>query len=265
MVAMAGKSASRLAEQDYRQLVQQIHDLVRATIPPGATVAVVSKGDPALVNLEGRRGWHFPQNRRGEYAGHYPPNSKEAIAHLEEIRKRGAEYLLFPSTSFWWLDHYREFAAHLEGRYETVLRQEHACLILSLTPALVPAEPDPVDGQYAVGQIRGLVDSLLPQDATVLVLEDAGVRLDLAGRRALKLLTSDEGPQSIAGDERELMKRVETMTGEGAEFLVLVPHLARWWDRYPGFMEHVRARYPLVTRQEHVCEIYDLGASGEEE
>src|SRR3712207_2672412 len=51
----------------YQQLVRRIREVVRTALPAGATVIVVSKGDDRLLELDGRRGWHFPQNERGVY------------------------------------------------------------------------------------------------------------------------------------------------------------------------------------------------------
>jgi hypothetical protein len=36
----------------------------------------------------------------------------EAIAHLEAMRGREAEYLVMLSTALWWLEHYDEFTQH---------------------------------------------------------------------------------------------------------------------------------------------------------
>src|SRR5262249_54766360 len=104
-------------QQQYQDLINRIRDVVRTTLPPGATVLVVSKGDDELVRLEGRAGWHFPQDEQGVYAGYNPADSAAAVRHLEELRGRGAQYLLIPQTALWWLDHYAGFRQHLEDRY----------------------------------------------------------------------------------------------------------------------------------------------------
>ncbi len=52
----------------------------RQVVPPGATVAVVSRGDDQLLSLDGRRGWHFPRADDGTYAGYYPATGTEAVA-----------------------------------------------------------------------------------------------------------------------------------------------------------------------------------------
>jgi hypothetical protein len=119
----------------YERLVETIRVVVEAMVPVGARVIVVSRGDDGLLELNGREAWHFPRDERGVYAGHYPANGKEAVAHLEELRKLGGEFLVFPSTAFWWFDHYPELRRHLRRRYRSVLEDASACAIYSLNEA----------------------------------------------------------------------------------------------------------------------------------
>jgi hypothetical protein len=53
------------------------------------------------------------------------------VAHLEELRGKGAQYLLVPSTSAWWLDHYEGFARHLRDRCRP-LAERHECALYAL-------------------------------------------------------------------------------------------------------------------------------------
>jgi glycosyltransferase involved in cell wall biosynthesis len=124
----------------YQQLIQRIRAVVRSCLPRDATVIVVSKGDDELLNLDGRRAWHFPQTVEGVYAGFYPPDSRAAIDHLEALRNRGGMYLLFPGTSFWWLDHYSEFRGHLETRHHR-LWSDDECIIYQLSKPEVEPWP----------------------------------------------------------------------------------------------------------------------------
>jgi GT2 family glycosyltransferase len=101
----------------YRRLVEQIREDVAKTVPVGASVLVVSRGDRELVDLDGRDGRHFPQDAEGGYLGHHPRDSDDAVARLEALRAGGAEYLVLPSPASWWLDHYDGFAEHLRSRY----------------------------------------------------------------------------------------------------------------------------------------------------
>ena len=121
-----------ISDHYYRELIPQIREVVRNKVPADATVVVVSKGDNELLNLDGRRAWHFPQGGNGKYAGFYPADSAAAIAHLEELRAGGAKYLIFPSVAFWWLDHYAQFKQHLESHYSEIGRCKDVCLIYAL-------------------------------------------------------------------------------------------------------------------------------------
>ena len=117
----------------YRHLMSAIRDVVDAQIPPGETVAVVSRGDDELLDLGTHPAWHFPQDDAGAYIGYHPHDSAEAITHLEALRAHGAPYLRVPPTAYWWLEHYRNFALHLEQRYHRLTQQEDGCLLFELS------------------------------------------------------------------------------------------------------------------------------------
>jgi hypothetical protein len=114
----------------YADLVQRVRSVIES-LPADSTVAVVSQGDEDLVSLEERRGWHFPQTDDGAYAGYHPPSSTIAIDHLEHLRAKGADFLLLPSTSYWWLDYYGAFREHLDSRYRRVWFDD-GCVIYEL-------------------------------------------------------------------------------------------------------------------------------------
>ncbi len=116
----------------YDELCLRVREVVRDMLPPKATVAVVSKGDDQLLTMDGRTAWHFPQTETGEYTGYYPTDSNEAIAQLEAVRSKGAQFLLFPSTAFWWLEHYASFKQYLEHHYRIISDVSETCLIYSL-------------------------------------------------------------------------------------------------------------------------------------
>lgn len=126
----------RRANGHYTELVERIRHVVRDTVPDGAKIAVVSKGDDALLRLDGREALHFPQTDDGLYVGHHPADSAAAIAGLEEMRARGAEFLVLPATSRWWLDHYTTFARHLDAG--CLLADDESCLVFALGKAVVP-------------------------------------------------------------------------------------------------------------------------------
>ena len=118
-----------IKQEEYYQLVEQVRELVSAVLPENATVIVASTGDESLLNLAGRRAWHFPRMRKGQYPRYYLPDSSAAIAHLEKFRAQGAEYFVVPHNAFWWLEYYDGFAQYL-ARYRLVARQYHVAIDL---------------------------------------------------------------------------------------------------------------------------------------
>src|SRR6185295_8747949 len=104
------------------------------SVPVGATVLVVSRGDSELLRLGEREARHFPRGADGRYLGHHPAGDEEAIALLEAERAAGAGYLAIPAAEAWWLEHYAGFASHLDGcsRAQT----HEACTIYALEPVL---------------------------------------------------------------------------------------------------------------------------------
>jgi hypothetical protein len=128
-------------EPAYRESIDRIRETVQRALPRDSTVIVVSKGDPALLDLNGRRAWHFPQDEEGAYPWAYPEDGPEAIEQLEALRARGGEYLLFPASALWWLEKYPELAAHLHRHYQVIERDEKTCVIFGLQ-----AEPETQPG-----------------------------------------------------------------------------------------------------------------------
>jgi hypothetical protein len=119
-------------------MTHRLRELVRKTVPRGGIVAVISKGDDALLAFPDRRGWHFPQDEGGGYSGYYPANGQAAVAHLEVLRARGAQYLLYlllPGTAAWWLTSYPEFQSHLETRYRVARREESIGILYDVREA----------------------------------------------------------------------------------------------------------------------------------
>ena len=126
----SGERFSATRRLGYRAAVERVRRAVVEHVPEGASVLVVSRGDRDLVKLAGRKAEHFPQAAAGGYAGHHPRDSEDAIARLEQLRARGADFLVLPSTECWWLEHYEGFARHLRNRYPVVALE--ACSIYGL-------------------------------------------------------------------------------------------------------------------------------------
>jgi hypothetical protein len=145
----------------------------------------VSKGDEKLLELGEYQCAHFPQGEAGEYDGFYPADSAQGIAHLEMLRRAGTEFLLFPKTAFWWLDHYTDFGKHLETSYPLIARDEDACLIFSLirrrpavahkitaNPKISVCIPTYNRARYLGEALESVLDQTL-QDFEIIVYDDA--------------------------------------------------------------------------------------------
>jgi glycosyltransferase involved in cell wall biosynthesis len=110
----------------YQDLVGAVRGVVEACTEIGSTVAVVSRGDPNLVEFSGRRGQHFPAESDGTYAGFHPRDSHHAVSLVEQIRTEGTHYLVFPGTARWWLDHYEDLNVYLSKECVLIHRDDRA-------------------------------------------------------------------------------------------------------------------------------------------
>jgi hypothetical protein len=99
-----------LYEPSAAQLRDAGLELNRITVP-NALIIAADTGDPTIFYYAQRKGWHFLE-RDAIYNGN-PDDSQQAIADLEQLRRRGATHLVFTTNTFWWLDYYPEFAQHL--------------------------------------------------------------------------------------------------------------------------------------------------------
>jgi hypothetical protein len=176
---------------DYPVLVNHLGEIIAACVPAGAVVAIVSKGDPMLVALDGRIGWHFPGDDAGNYLGYYPADDHDAIQLLEQTRMRGATHLVVPATSRWWLDHYVGFRTHVETAYEQVLDEPDVCVIYSL-------QVEGVRPGHATQPIAAILATLLPVGSLVHFVPTSSLRtLAVFGCEVAPLHVDDEHPGAL--------------------------------------------------------------------
>jgi glycosyltransferase involved in cell wall biosynthesis len=149
------------SHSDYARLVACVRDALYRCVPAGATVAVVNKGDEALLELEGRTAWHFPQTETGDYAGWYPADGEGAIRQVRDAVARGARYLVFPATSAWWLTHYPGLRRYLETAGTQVLNEADTCVVYAF------------DKEVGRGQLEGPLPDDQPAPAPLDAADDA--------------------------------------------------------------------------------------------
>jgi hypothetical protein len=104
---------------------------LKASTPATALVAASDNGDPTVLYYAERKGWHFLE-KNGIYDGE-PRDSAQAIVDLEELRKRGASYLVFTSNTSWWLDYYEQLGQYVQ-RTATVTDETSEFKIYKLNP-----------------------------------------------------------------------------------------------------------------------------------
>ena len=218
----------RIGPEEYEELCRAVGTAVAEATPPQSVVAVVSKGDPKLTDLEGRSGLHFPSDAAGRYAGFHPRTSEEAIAQVDAARAAGAEYLCIPQTAFWWLEHYQGFAA---------------CLVYELlsSPAGAASEPG------AEGQIRALLDSLLPEKALLFAIGLPAEGLTAPGRTVTALSRS-----RAFGLRRRLADAPEQPA------FVLVSRREGEAPMEPALERSLDAITQPVAHREHLCDLLQV-------
>jgi len=102
------------------QVAARLVATLDGTVPSGATVIVATGGSTELRWLDGRDALPFPQGEDGHHPGRDEPRpqGRSAITHLEALRAKGGQYLVFPETQSWWLDHDAELDLYLANRYD---------------------------------------------------------------------------------------------------------------------------------------------------
>ena len=98
----------------YQTSAAQLRDAglqLKKVTPPDALIIAADMGDPTILYYAERKGCHFPESD-GIYDG-TPDDSEQAIENLERLRLGGATHFVFTRNTFWWLQSYPEFAAHL--------------------------------------------------------------------------------------------------------------------------------------------------------
>jgi hypothetical protein len=126
----------RVEQIRYHWMVQRVRRVIDRLTPRGATVAVVSHGDHQLTTVSGRSGWHLPQSGTATEPADDPADSHDAIAQVEQLRERGARYLVIPRTALWWLDRYQGLDDHLRHSATCLFHDVRTGALFALGAAL---------------------------------------------------------------------------------------------------------------------------------
>lgn len=233
---------ARIGPEEYEELCRRVGAVLADATPSEATIAVVSKGDPRLVEVEGREGRHFPSDAEGKYAGYYPRTSEDAIAQIEAARRAGVEYLCLPATALWWLDHYQGLASWLGAHCRVAAEDPETCVVYDLLQ--VPSGGAGEERFGAGAQVAALLESLLPPDAIVYAV---GIEVEeLAGLdRAVSAIEAT----AVVGLRRQLE------AAEGPNYL-LVAHGAT--GSAAGLEEALAGWTRKVAQRSNLCDIFQV-------
>jgi 4-amino-4-deoxy-L-arabinose transferase-like glycosyltransferase len=105
----------------YQSSAAQLRDAgleLKKVTPPEALIVAADMGDPTIFYYAERQGWHFLEID-AIYNGN-PDDSEQAIENLERLRRRGATHFVFTKNTFWWLQSYPEFVAHLTNNAKVI-------------------------------------------------------------------------------------------------------------------------------------------------
>jgi SAM-dependent methyltransferase len=93
---------------------------------PGDTIILADEDRFGRLYLPGRVIRPIIE-RNGIYFGP-PSDDQAAISELLRLRDQGADYLAVGWPAFWWLKHYKRFAAFLKEQFIESLRNEHVVI-----------------------------------------------------------------------------------------------------------------------------------------
>jgi len=216
------------------QMGDQILEVVEASLPSRATVAVATDGKRELLRLGSRRAWHFPQADANRLARLFAQGDKGSVSVPWIQAGMSYDFTLFggPNCA-------KELAA------------------ISVT-GVVDADPG------------SNVDPIPSGQAYLIAVPNPVPTPNRFGRTTISWNTCDGSVGRIyvshggeydsrrPEDSDEAINHLEAIRARGAEYLLL-PATALWWlDDYQKFREHLQAHYPAIVRDENTCVIFDL-------
>lgn len=251
------------SQLDYSTIIERVRACVAEVVPVGSTIAVVNKGDMALLRHDRRAAQHYPQASDGSYAGFYPSDSTGAIAQLERARESGVEFFILPATSFWWLEHYEGLRRHLDTRYKVALRCDDACLIYDLREGMSApaASGGKVSTQTFAARLCAYLAVLIPAKSHLAIISKGDPALLALPRHKPVHFPRQEDGNWIGyhpADSAACIEYLDAEIAAGARWLV-VPHPQTWYlEHYAEFAAHLTARHRLVARQRKLGVVFEL-------
>lgn len=140
--------------QWHQRIPQAVEDIA-TVVPQGENVVVVDEDVLDRVLFNRWRPVPFVE-KDGVYFGP-PADDATAISEFERLRSAGANFAVIAWPAFWWLEHYHNFAAHLESSYARLLETERVVIFdlrkRGIKNGAAPARKVSVDSRPDVFQV----------------------------------------------------------------------------------------------------------------
>lgn len=104
--------------------VSQAIKLLKATVPVNSCIILVDEGKLGITKkLETFKIFHLMEID-GVYSG-VPADSEAAIAAITTLHKKGAEYLVFIWSSYWWLEYFERMKKFLNEHFRCSFKNDN--------------------------------------------------------------------------------------------------------------------------------------------
>ncbi len=106
----------------WQERVEQMGRELAGLSAPGEKIILVDEDQLRYAMNSKQEVLPFPENR--QLYGGPPADDQAAIMELKKLSSLGANLVAIAWPAFWWLDHYKEWAAYLQAEGRVVLKNE---------------------------------------------------------------------------------------------------------------------------------------------
>jgi SAM-dependent methyltransferase len=118
--------SAKIAELTLLRQLPKLLSHLEGSIPAGSKYVLIDDDMLSRDLLAGREALTFLEKDGRSWGS--PADDASAVNELESLRRRGASFIVFVSVAFWWLEYYREFAAHLRRSFPILLENDYAVI-----------------------------------------------------------------------------------------------------------------------------------------
>jgi glycosyltransferase involved in cell wall biosynthesis len=125
----------RMTYQETQRFRDALCEALRKVVPDGTALAVVADGATELLRLAPFTSWAYPSPEPDGSTPTIGEDVEGARENLEELKSRGAEFLVVPAPNLGWLEERPPLREYLDSTYPTVLSDSWLGVAYSLKPS----------------------------------------------------------------------------------------------------------------------------------